>query len=298
MQLFITILIDGLTYSSYLFIVSVGLTVIFGVMKILNIAHGSFFAWGAYGAAYSIGLAANAGFPAWFGFILILLSAILVGLVLGVIIERVILRKMYDQEEVVLVLATFGIFLILEDLILLVFGVNPFFAYQPMAYLGNIKLGGISRDVYSLTLLAAAAVIAIGCWYSLNKTKWGNILATVIFDREISLAIGINVQAVYTATFVLGTALGALGGAYIAPTVSVAPGFGIDIIILSFAVVVIGGLGSIPGAVIGALMVGILRAIAVHQMPELELFVVYAVMALVLIVRPEGLFAPAVARKI
>lgn len=298
MQLFITILIDGLTYSSYLFIVSVGLTIIFGVMKILNIAHGSFFAWGAYGAAFSIGIAADAGFPAWFGFILIFLSALLVGLVLGVIIERLILRKMYDQEEVVLVLATFGIFLILEDLILLVFGVNPFFAYQPMALLGNIKLGGISRDIYSLTLLVVAAVIAIGCWYSLNKTRWGKILATVIFDREISLAIGINVQSVYTATFVLGTFLGALGGAYIAPTVSVAPGFGIDIIILSFAVVVIGGMGSIPGAVIGALMVGILRAIAIHQMPELELFVIYAVMALVLIVRPEGLFAPAVARKI
>ena len=298
MQLFTTILIDGLVYSSYLFIVSVGLTIIFGVMKILNIAHGSFYAWGAYGTAYSIGLAANAGFPAWFGFILIFLSATVVGLVFGILIERFILRRMYDQEEVIIVLATFGLFLVLEDLLLHVFGVNSYFAYQPMAYLGSVKIGGIVRDVYSLTLLFVAGVVALGCWYGLNKTKWGKILATVIFDREISMAIGINVKMVYSATFVIGTMLGALGGAYIAPTVAVSPGFGVDIIILSFAVVVIGGMGSIPGAVIGALMVGILRAIAVHKMPEIELFVVYAVMALVLVLRPEGLFAPAQARKI
>ena len=298
MQLITTMLLDGLSYASYLFIVSVGLTIIFGVMKILNVAHGAFYAWGAYGAAYTIGLASDNDLPDWFGFVLIFGSAILVGLILGAIIERVILRKMYHEEEVLIVLATFGIFLILEDVILLVFGVNPYFAYQPMALLGSIKMGGIIRDVYSLTLFGLAILVAFGCWYGLNKTKWGKLLSVVIFDREISLAMGINVQMVYLVTFILGATLGALGGAYIAPTISVAPGFGIDVIVLSFAVVVIGGMGSIPGALIGSLMVGILRAIAVHKFPEFELFVIFAVMAVVLMIRPEGLFAPEKARRI
>jgi branched-chain amino acid transport system permease protein len=293
-----TILLDGLTYASYLFIVSAGLTIIFGVMKILNVAHGSFYAWGAYCSAYFVGQFAEMGLPDWTGFFAIAGSAILVGAVLGLLIERVILRRMYDQEEILIVLATFGIFLILEDVILLVFGVNPYFAYQPMAYLGSIELGGITRDVYSLTLFALAVVIAVMCWWGLNKTRWGLLLVAVIHDKEASMAMGINVQAVSVATFVIGATLGALGGAYIAPTVSVAPGFAVDVIVLGFAVVVIGGMGSIPGALIGSVLVGLLRALTVHKMPELELFVIFIVMSVVLMFRPEGLFAPAKARKI
>lgn len=298
MQLITTMLLDGLSYASYLFIVSVGLTIIFGVMKILNVAHGAFYAWGAYGAAFSITYLSDHDYPEWLGFIAIFAASIAVGLVIGAAIERLILRKMYHEEEVLIVLATFGIFLILEDLIILTFGVNPYFAYQPMALLGNVEIGGVFRDVYSLTLFGLAAIVAFVCWWGLNKTKWGKLLTVVIYDREVSLAMGINVQKVYLITFVLGATLGALGGAYIAPTLSVAPGFGVDVIVLSFAVVVIGGMGSIPGALIGSLMVGILRAIAVHQFPEFELFVIFAVMAIVLMIRPEGLFAPEKARTI
>ncbi len=299
MQTIAAVLIDGLSYSSYLFIVSVGLTIIFGVMKILNVAHGSFYAWGAYAAAYCIGLFHGMGFPHWFGFVLIVVSAIAVGAIIGLAIERIVLRKMYEQhEEVHILLATFGVFLILEDVILLVFGVNPYFAYQPMALLGSVKIAGVTRDVYSLTLVGLAIVIALACWLCLARSKWGQILKVVIFDREIGLAMGINVNAVYVYTFVAGAMLGALGGAAIAPTISVSPGIGIDIIVLSFAVVVIGGMGSIAGAIIGALMVGLLRAAAVHFVPEIELFVIFAVMAAVLMVRPEGLFAPARARRI
>ena len=298
MQATLTLFLDGLSYASYLFIVSVGLTIVFGVMKILNVAHGGFYAWGAYAAAYSIGLAAQLGLPDWIGFILIGLSAVCIGLFFGFLIERLILRKLYQHEEVIILLATFGLFLVLEDLILLVFGVNPYFAYQPMVYMGSVELGGISRDVYSLSLFGLASLVAFVCWYVLNRTKWGKIIATVIYDREMSLAIGINVTTVYVWTFIIGATLGALGGAYIAPTISVAPGISIDVIVLSFAVVVIGGMGSIPGALIGAVIVGMLRAFAVHQFPQLELFVVFAVMAIVLMIRPEGLFAPVKVRKI
>ena len=298
METFLTILLDGLQFSSYLFIVSAGLTIIFGVMKILNVAHGSFYAWGAYTAAFFIGKFSDMGMPDAIGFLIIIVSAIVVGLILGFIIEQGILKYMYQRDEVLIVLATFGLFLVLEDIILIAFGTDPYFAYQPMALLESVELGGITRDVYGLTLIGVAALVAVGCWYLLNKTKWGTLLKAVIYDREMGISMGINVPLVYTLTFIGGAVLGGLGGAYIAPTISVAPGLGTEVIVLSFAVVVVGGMGSIAGAAIGSLIIGILRAIAVHELPQVELFVVFAVMAVVLVFRPEGLFAPAKPRKI
>ncbi|MDB9889924.1 branched-chain amino acid ABC transporter permease [Alphaproteobacteria bacterium] len=298
METFLTILLDGLQFSAYLFIVSAGLTIIFGVMKILNVAHGSFYAWGAYTAAFFIGKFSDMGMPDAMGFLIIILAAIVVGLVLGFIIEQGILKYMYHRDEVLIVLATFGLFLVLEDIILIAFGTDPYFAYQPMALLDSVELGGITRDVYGLTLIGVAAVVAVGCWWLLNKTKWGTLLKAVIFDREMGISMGINVPLVYTLTFIGGAILGGLGGAYIAPTISVAPGLGTEVIVLSFAVVVVGGMGSIAGAAIGSLIIGLLRAIAVHELPQVELFVVFAVMAVVLVFRPEGLFAPAKPRKI
>ena len=298
MEAALTILLDGLQFSSYLFIVSAGLTIIFGVMKILNVAHGSFYAWGAYTAAFFIGKFSDMGLPDALGFFIIVAAAIVVGVILGFIIEQGILKHMYERDEVLIVLATFGLFLVLEDIILIAFGTDPYFAYQPMALLDSVELGGITRDVYGMTLIGVAAVVAVGCWWLLNKTKWGTLLKAVIFDREMGISMGINVPLVYTLTFIGGAILGGLGGAYIAPTISVAPGLGTEVIVLSFAVVVVGGMGSIAGAAIGSLIIGILRAIAVHELPQVELFVVFAVMAIVLVFRPEGLFAPAKPRKI
>ena len=298
MEAALTILLDGLQFSSYLFIVSAGLTIIFGVMKILNVAHGSFYAWGAYTAAFFIGKFSDMGLPDALGFLIIVVAAIVVGVILGFIIEQGILKHMYERDEVLIVLATFGLFLVLEDIILIAFGTDPYFAYQPMALLDSVELGGITRDVYGMTLIVVAAVVAVGCWWLLNRTKWGTLLKAVIFDREMGISMGINVPLVYTLTFIGGAILGGLGGAYIAPTISVAPGLGTEVIVLSFAVVVVGGMGSIAGAAIGSLIIGILRAIAVHELPQVELFVVFAVMAVVLVFRPEGLFAPAKPRKI
>ena len=298
MEAALTILLDGLQFSSYLFIVSAGLTIIFGVMKILNVAHGSFYAWGAYTAAFFIGKFSDMGLPDALGFLIIVAAAIVVGVILGFIIEQGILKHMYERDEVLIVLATFGLFLVLEDIILIAFGTDPYFAYQPMALLDSVELGGITRDVYGMTLIGVAAVVAVGCWWLLNRTKWGTLLKAVIFDREMGISMGINVPLVYTLTFIGGAILGGLGGAYIAPTISVAPGLGTEVIVLSFAVVVVGGMGSIAGAAIGSLIIGLLRAIAVHELPQVELFVVFAVMAIVLVFRPEGLFAPAKPRKI
>jgi branched-chain amino acid transport system permease protein len=298
MQKLFAILVDGTIYFSWLFIVSIGLTLIYGVMKILNIAHGSFYALGAYTAASAVGAYFAGNYPAAGSFVLLIAAGVVVGTVVGFLVERGLLRPMYGRNEIVLVLVTYAAFLVFEDLIKLVWGVDPYFAYQPYALLGRISIGGIGFAVYDLGLLAVAILVGIAAWWALNQTRQGKLLLAVIHDREISAAMGINVSRMFTATFVIGATLGALGGALTAPGISVVPGIGVDVIVLAFAVSVIGGLGSIAGAAIGALIVGLARASAVHLLPQVELFVIYAVMAIVLAFRPQGLFGRAAARKI
>lgn len=292
------ILTDGLVYAAYLFIVAIGLTLIFGVMKILNVTHGSFYAFGAYGAATAVGIYANSNLPAALGFLFMVAFAMAIGLVMGAVLERGILRLVYGRDEVVVVLVTYAVFLILEDVIVLIWGPGSYAAYQPMVAAGNTELGDLVLSNYDLILVALAAALAGLAYWALKYTRYGRLLTTVIFDRETAAAFGINVTLVYTATFIIGAMLGALGGAVMAPKISVTLGIGVEVIVLAFAVVAIGGMGSIEGALIGALVVGICRAAAVHLVPQLELFVIYGVMALVLVVRPYGLFVRAQPRKI
>jgi len=298
MDTILVILIDGLVYSSWLFIVAAGLTLVYGVMKILNMAHGSLYAIGAYTAASLVGWYFNAGYTPWGCFALFIGGAVLAGMLTGLVVERGLLRWMYGRDEVVMILVTYGVLLILEDTTKLLWGVDAYFAYQPYSLFGRIRLGDIAFATYDLTLILVAGLVGLALWYSLNRTRQGKLLRAVIHDREISLAMGINVNRVFIITFIIGSSLGALAGGLTAPALSVAPGIGIEIIILAFAVVVIGGLGSVGGAAIGALLVGICRALAVHTYPQFELFVIYGVMAAVLAVRPQGLFVTAVARKI
>jgi branched-chain amino acid transport system permease protein len=292
------ILTDGLVYAAYLFVVAIGLSLIFGVMKILNVTHGSFYAFGAYGAAIAVGAYFNADYPAAGGFLLMGVVAIVVGLVLGLVIERGLLRVVYGRDEVVVVLVTYSAFLILEDVIRLLWGTESYALYQPLAIGGNVMVGGLVLSGYDIGLVVFAIVLAFVASYALRHTRYGRLLTVVIFDRELAAAFGINVNLMYTVTFVLGAILGALGGAVMAPKIAVTLGIGVEVIVLAFAVVIIGGLGSIEGALIGALIVGICRAAAVHLVPQLELFVIYAVMALVLVFRPYGLFSRAQPRKI
>jgi branched-chain amino acid transport system permease protein len=292
------ILVDGLVYASWLFIVAIGLSLIFGVMKILNVAHGAFYAFGAYGAATLVGLYFQADLPVVGAFAALVVAAVLIGLVLGSILERGLLRWVYGRDEVIVVLVTYAVFLILEDVLRLIWGSDSYFAYQPYVALGNVIVGDMIISNYDLGLIALAGLTAIGAWWGLTRTKWGKLLVAVIYDREMSTAFGINVTAVFAITFLIGAVLGAFGGAFTAPKISVTPGLGVEVIVLAFAVVAIGGMGSIPGALIGSLIVGWCRAAAVHLLPEVELFVIYAVMALVLAFRPEGLFSRMQARKI
>jgi len=292
------IITDGLVYAAYLFLIAIGLTLIFGVMRILNVTHGSFYAFGAYGSAIAIGIYFDRGFPAAGGFLLMVLVAMAIGLVLGVILERGLLRLFYGKDEVIVVLVTYAAFLILEDVIKLIWGPNSYALYQPLALAGTVDVGALVLSGYDIGLVAFAGLLAIGASFALKRTRWGHLLTVVIFDREIAAAMGINVTAVYTITFVIGAMLGALGGAVMAPKIAVTLGIGVEVIVLAFAVVAIGGMGSIGGAFLGALIVGECRAAAVHLVPQIELFVIYAVMALVLVFRPQGLFTRVAPRKI
>jgi branched-chain amino acid transport system permease protein len=297
-NLALTIVIDGVTYASWLFIVALGLTLVFGVLKILNIAHGSFYALGAYVTATLVSLAASWALPPAMSLLAMLLAAVLVAVLVAPLTERGLLRFFYGRDEVLLVLVTYAMFLMMEDLTKLIWGANPFYVSEPYGMFGNIDIGSQTYVGYDFMLVALAVVVGLGVWWGLNRTRFGKIVTAVIHSAEVASSMGIQVSRVYMVAFAVGIFLAALGGAFTAPMLSVQPGLSVGVIIISFAVVIIGGLGSIEGAAIGALIVGLARALAVHMWPVAELFSVYLVMALVLMFRPQGLFQRIQARKI
>ena len=298
MNLALTIAIDGVTYASWLFIVALGLTLVFGVLKILNIAHGSFYALGAYVTATLVSLAASWALPPAMSLVAMLLAAVLVAILVAPLTERGLLRFFYGRDEVLLVLVTYAMFLMMEDITKLIWGANPFYVSEPYGMFGNIDIGSQTYVGYDFMLVALAVVVGLGVWWGLNRTRFGKIVTAVIHSAEVASSMGIQVSRVYMVAFAVGIFLAALGGAFTAPMLSVQPGLSVGVIIISFAVVIIGGLGSIEGAAIGALIVGLARALAVHVWPVAELFSVYVVMALVLMFRPQGLFQRIQARKI
>jgi branched-chain amino acid transport system permease protein len=293
-----TVIVDGIIYSSWLFVAAIGLTLIYGVMKIVNLTHGSFYALGAYAGASFTGAWLARGYPPMLSYAVLLASAVIITLVFAPLIERGILRFMYAKDEVVILLITYALFLILEDVIKLIWGVDPYFIAAPYELLGSFEVGEMTYPTYNLILVGIAVVSGGGLTLLLRGTRFGKLLRTVIHDPEVSRAMGINVDRFYLVTFSFGSLLAAIGGAFTAPTVSVVPGLGVEIVVLSFAVIVIGGMGSLPGAALGAVIVGLVRSAAIHYAPALELFVIYFVMAMVLAFRPRGLFSLTEPRKI
>jgi branched-chain amino acid transport system permease protein len=294
----VTILIDGLTYASWLFIVALGLTLVFGVLKILNIAHGSFYALGAYAAASFVAWGASLRWAPAFSLVAMLLAAVAVAALVAPLTERALLRFFYGRDEVLLVLVTYAMFLILEDVTKLIWGTNPHYVSEPYGLFGSVDVGQQTYVGYDFSLLALALTVGVAVWWGLNRTRHGKIVLAVIHSAEVASSMGVNVSRVYMLAFTAGIFLAALGGAFTAPMISVSPGISVGVIIVSFAVVIIGGLGSIEGAAIGALIVGLARSLAVHLAPVAELFSIYIVMAIVLMFRPEGLFQRIQARKI
>lgn len=296
-------LLDGLAYAALVFMVAVGLNLVFGVLRVLNVAHGSLYAIGAYAAA-SLGLFLTArGLPDWASLPVLLVAAALVGGILGPLIERLLLRRIYSQEPVLQLLVTFALFMILEDVQKLVWGTQPVQNDTAMRWLGtfDVPFAGdvIPFTAYQLFVLPGVAVATlVGLAWFLRRTLTGRVIVAVTTDREAATAMGIDASRIYLLTFTFGAVLAALGGALSSPTASLVPGVGAQTIVLSFAVVATAGLGQIEGAALAALMIGLARSIAVYFMPEAEVLMPYLIMVAVLLVRPQGLFGTTETRRV
>jgi branched-chain amino acid transport system permease protein len=292
-------LMDGVSYASLLFLVSMGLTLVFGVMGILNVAHGAFYAVGGYAAASFVMVLAPRTESAVLLFLALFAAAIAAGLILGALLEFALIRRAQNYDPVLKLLLTFGAFLMLEDIQRAIWGVQPYSASEVVGRLGNIELGDITYTTYQLLLVPATALLAYAALeFFLKRTRLGKQTVAMTHHREVAVALGINARKIGMTTFIIATMLGALGGALAAPTTSLAPGAGTDMTVLSFAVVAIAGLGQITGVLIAALLIGVTRAIAVYAAPELEVAVPYIIMVLVLVIRPHGLFTVAKTRTI
>jgi branched-subunit amino acid ABC-type transport system permease component len=273
----------GLSLAMYLWLISAGLTIIFGVLRIVNFAHGSLFMVGAYLAYTFYG---QMGLP--FG-VAVLLSVLGTGL-LGFVMERGFLKRIYGVDEAYQLLLTFGFILILDDAVKIIWG--GVFKIPPIpAFLdGAWPVFGKSFPVYNAFVIAVGLFVAVLLWVLFEKTWWGRVVRATAADREMASAIGINVPWVFSGVFVVGAMLAALGGAIGIPVRVVAPGIGAAMIIQAFIITVIGGLGNLKGAFVSSLIVGILSAYGTLYFPVFELFFIFVIMAVVLLVRPQGLF--------
>jgi branched-chain amino acid transport system permease protein len=298
MTLPFVIFLDGVLYAAVLFLVAAGLTLVYGVMRILNVAHGSLYALGAYAGTGLVLRYLGTGGPTIGMYLALLAGAVLAGAIAGPLVERFLLRPISPREEVVQLLVTFSLFLILEDVMKLIWGVQPYYVAKPYAALGTVTIARVNYAWYQLLLIAFAVATGVLVWLGIRRTRIGRMMVAVTADREISVTLGINVARLHTVAFTVGAILAALGGALVAPLIAVTPGISVEAIVLAFAVVVIGGLGSLEGAALGALIVGLTRAAAVHLLPEVELATVYLIMVAVLLFRPRGLFGEMEMRRI
>jgi len=292
------IFFDGLNYAATLFMLSVGLTVVFGVLRILNVSHGGIYALGAYMGTWLALWVLDVGLPPVLTYLALFVGALFIGLTVGPIIERLLLRRIYGSDMHIQLLLTFSILLILDDGMKLIWGMEPLFVSEPYALLGQFTVAGILYPWYDFMLLAIAIMFGAVLIWVMRGTRYGKLVVSVINDREVSVAIGINVNMIYTAAFTVGSLAAALGGAFIAPKIAVVPQFALEVVVLAFAVIAIGGMGSIEGAAAGAVIVSFARALAIHLAPEFELVVIYLIMILVLAFRPQGLFGEVELRRI
>jgi branched-chain amino acid transport system permease protein len=292
MDLFVIHTLNALLYSAVLFLIAGGLSLIYGVMRILNLAHGNLYALGAFVSAWAIGRAAEAGAPMWMLFLLLPAGAVAAALV-GAVIERTLMRPFYKRPEEYQLLMTFGLLMILEDLIRMIWGPSPLSATNVYAALGSIAIGENRYPAYNVATIAVGVLAAIFLWAFIYRTRFGVILRATSQDKRMAAALGVNVNRVYIQAFTLGCFMAGLGGAIVLPSQSAVLGMGVDALVLAFIVVVIGGLGSLEGALAGALIVGVVRETGIALFPEMELAVLYLIAAIVLLVRPAGLFGRA-----
>jgi branched-chain amino acid transport system permease protein len=275
---------NGIQYGLLLFLVSSGLTLVFGIMGVINLAHGAMYMVGAYLAYFLAELTGG------------LFSGIVVGLpvmlALGVLIERFLIDKIYNRDHLYQVLLTFGLILILNDLQSILWGNDTHGVAVPELLSGSIPLTEtLSYPVYRLAVSGVCLVLAVGLYVVIQRTRLGMVIRAGASNREMVEALGINIRTLFTIIFAAGVAMAGFGGMISAPLSSVYPGMGDNILIICLVVVVIGGIGSIKGAFLGAMIIGLVSTLGPVLFPALASVVVYLVMALVLLWKPRGLFA-------
>ena len=285
-------ILNSLLYASVLFLIAAGLSLIFGVMRIVNLAHGSLYAVGAYVTAWLAGRGIALGVPLGWLFLLLPLGALSVALI-GIVIEPLLLRPFYRRAEEYQLLVTFGLLLILEDLMRLVWGALPLTADTVMDTMPVVHIGALVYPGYNILVIGIGIAAAILLWVVIYGTKFGVLLRATSQDRRMAAALGLNVGLVYVAAFAIGCFMAGLGGAIVVPSHAAVLGMGVEALVLAFVVVVVGGLGSLKGALVGALIVSFVRTAGIQFFPEVELAVLYLIAAVVLIARPTGLFGTA-----
>jgi branched-chain amino acid transport system permease protein len=274
--------LNGLSFGALLFLLASGFTLVFGLMKIVNLAHGAFYLVGGY-----VGIAA---FGATRSFLVAVLAGAATAAVFGLASERLLLRRVRGQE-LPEVLLTVGIALIIADGCLAVFGGNPRSIPIPTPLAGSVRLGTYAYPAYRLFVIALAATVGVVLYLMQHRTRLGALIRAGVDDREIAEAMGIDVPRVFTAMFVFGGALAGLAGVVAAGLLTLRPGADTDILLFALVVVVIGGLGSLQGAAVGSVLIGLVDAFSKLWVPELSYFAVFAPMAIILMFRPAGLFA-------
>jgi branched-chain amino acid transport system permease protein len=293
-------LLNGMQFGIMLFLMAAGLTLVFGIMNLINLAHGSLYMIGAYVAA--------AVFAATHSFLLALAAAIAAACVAGVAIEVIVFRALYDRDHLDQVLATFGLILFFNEMVRIIWGTTALYMHPPLLLSGQVMLlPGVPYPAYRLAIIAVGLLVALLLWLLIGRTRAGMLIRAGASNRTMLGALGINVTLLYTLVFALGAGLAALSGAMAGPIFNVESGMGDDFLILAFVVIVIGGVGSIRGAFVGALLVGVVdtvgraflrplfallmtRTAADSAGPAVASMLIYVLMAAVLFFRPAGLF--------
>jgi branched-chain amino acid transport system permease protein len=277
-------LLNGLSFGALLFFLASGFTLIFGLMRIVNLAHGAVYLVGGY-----VGLTVILTFDNfWLGLIVGPLAAALIGL----FTERVLLRRIRGLE-LPEVLLTVGLALVLADMSLAIWGGDPRTVPLPPYLAGSVTIGPVTYPIFRLLVIVLAIVVGVGLFLAQQRTRIGAIVRAGVDDRETIAALGININAVFTAVFVVGAFLAGFAGVIGGGLLSLLPGTDADILLFGLAVVIIGGLGSLPGAAIGAILVGLIDAFGRALLPELSFFTLFLPMLLILVVRPTGLLGRA-----
>jgi len=296
MEILVIQVLNSIFYAAVLFLIAAGLSLIYGVMRIVNLAHGNFFAFGAFVSAWAVGGlfgTGGSGGLALMGQLLLLPIGAFAVAALGAALEPTLLRPLYKRPEEYILLITFGLLMILEDVIKLLFGGTPLTASSITDALGIIRIGGLKYPTYNLVVIGIGILACLALWWFIYRTRFGVILRATSQDRRMASALGLNVGRVYVQAFAIGCFMAGLGGAVVVPAQAAVLGMGLDFPILAFVVIVIGGLGSLEGALVGALIVSFVRTAAIQFYPEMELAVLYLIAAAVLLVRPTGLFGRA-----